>query len=282
MLFFDDKPIPSVPIMLPDHTSYTTHRTVTPVLASSRRSHVLGEYTEWELSPKKGLFSPKSDRFLVPPDYDTIFSSQQTLGVSKCGKPSSSDSNPVSPVFCSPSSAQFVSQDKISRASEAVGDFTFAPGFRRDLSEFERAASESELNTPNVTQKKASLVAESPHPSDSELEFFDCQDFFEPDDVMTDDEITYHISEPPSPRPRRSPDMGLLRDSSECTTQHFLHVEDDRRLSSASEGLGEFAYDLDVSWEHAAEGGFPMCEELPSRGQAGFCDDDDFLGMVRG
>ncbi|MEQ2202468.1 hypothetical protein XENOCAPTIV_001972 [Xenoophorus captivus] len=74
--------------------------------------------------------------------------------------------------------------------------------------------------------------------------------------------------------------MGLLKDSPACTTEHFLQVEVERRLSSGSESLGEFTYDSDVSRDCAADGGLPVCEELPSRDQAGYYDDDDFLGMA--
>ncbi|MED6293711.1 hypothetical protein CHARACLAT_013445 [Characodon lateralis] len=283
MLFFDDKPITSVPIRLPGQPSYTTHRTVTPVLpvyekASSLKSHLSRECPEWDLSHEH--FSLNTNQFLIPPDHEPIFSSQQTLEVYECSQASSCDLSPVSPAFSAPSPAQFISQDTISRESEVI---EFSPGFRRVLSEFETTVSEFESNTPNIMRKKPSKVVESPHPSDSDLEFFDCQqEFSEPEHAMPENEITHHIFEPPSPRPRRSLDMGLLKDSPACTNEHFLQVEVQRRLSSGSESLGEFAYDSDVSRDCAADGGLPACEELPSRGQAEYYDDDDFLGMVRG
>ncbi|XP_014875774.1 uncharacterized protein LOC106938316 [Poecilia latipinna] len=289
-LFFDDKPITSDPILPPDQTSYNTHRTVPPVLsvlekASSLKSHVSRQNPDtcdFMQVQSNEPFSPKSDEFLLPTDYKTIFSSQQALGVSECGQAFSDDLSPVSPVFSGPSSAQFASQDTVSEESEVTKDFTFSLGFRRVLSEFERTASEFEPNTTTNRQKISSEVAKSPHPSDSELEFFDCQqDFFEPEDVMPEDEITYYSEHSPI-NPRSSSDMGLLKVHPEHTTQRFLQVEPKRQLSSGSESLGEFAYDSDVSRECSAESGFPICEQLLSRDQAGYYDDDDFLGMVRG
>lgn len=224
-------------------------------------------------------FSAKSDEFLVPTDYKTIFSSQHALGVSEAF---SDDLSPVSPVFSGPSSAQFASQDTVSEESKVTEDFTFSLGFRRVCSEFEKTALEFESNTTTNRQKKSSEVAESPRPSDSEQEFFDCQqDFFESEDVMPEDEITY-FSEHSSISPRSSSDMGILKVCPEHTTQHLLQVEPKRQRSSGSESLDEFDYDLHVSRECAAEGGFPICEQLLSRDRAGFYNDDDFLGMVRG
>lgn len=218
-------------------------------------------------------FSAESDEFLVPTDCKTIFSSQQALGIPEAF---SDDLSPVSPVFSGPSSAQFASQDTVSEESEVTEDFTFSLGF---LSELERTASEFESNTTTNRQKKSSKVVESSRPSDSDPEFFDCQqDFFESEDVMPEDEITY-FSEHSSISPTSSSDMGLLKVCPDHTTQRFLQVEPKRQQSSGSESLDEFAYD---SRECAAEGSFPICEQLLSRDQAGFYDDDDFLGMVRG
>ncbi|XP_054912363.1 uncharacterized protein LOC129376804 [Poeciliopsis prolifica] len=285
VIFFDDKPITSDPILLPDQTSYKTHRTVPPVLsvhekASSLKSHVSRENPDtWDFMQGQSCepFSAKSDEFLVP-----IFSSQQALGVSECGQAFSNDLSPVTPVFSGLSSAQFASEDTISEEPEVTEDFTFSLGFRRVLSEFENIALEFESNTTTSQQKKSSKGTESPRPSDSEPEFFDCQqDFFEPEDVMPEDEITY-FSEHSSISSRSSSDMGLLRVCPEHTAQRFLQVEPKRQHSSGSESLGEFAYDSHVSRECAAEGGFPICEQLLSRDQAGYYDDDDFLGMVRG
>lgn len=238
-LFFDDQPVAPLPILLPDQASYKTHRTVTPVLlvcdeASRSQPRVSGEFPPWEHVQPREALPPSSDQSLEPDGEAAVFSGT------------------VSPVVCSSRAV-----GSLRRRSEAAEAFPL--GSRRVLSGLERTAS-------NVIERKP---RESPHPSDSDAEFFDCrQDFSEPEE-----ELSYHISEPPSPRPMGSPDPGVLDEISRPLL---------RRLSSGSQSLGEFAYDSDVSGAGAAEGGLPMCEELPSRGQAGYYDEDDFLGMVRG
>lgn len=251
----------------------------------SDRSH---GYSEWELSPTEAqpseLFSPMSTQFLVPPDYEAVFSGHQTLRVSECSQASLNDLSPVSPVFSDSISAQVVTDATTKRESENSEDFEFSPGFNRVLSEFEKTVSEFESKDPKVLPKQLSKGSES-H-SDSDVEFFDCRqafsDFSESEEVKREHEITYHISEPPSPMPGSSPDAGFLKGSPQYTAHPFLRVEDNKRFSSGSESLGEFVYDSEGSRECQREGDLPVCEELPSRDQAGYYDDDDFLGRVRG
>lgn len=287
MLVSDDKPV-TVPLQLPDHSSYTTHRAVSPVLPSYEKpSGLPQEFSEWESSPKEArsseLFSPMSDQFLLPPDYEAIFSGHQTLRASECSQASLNDLSPVSPVFSDSSSAQVVTREARQRRSETAEDYEFSPEFKRVLSEFERTVSEFESEEPNVPLKEPRKSPESPLHSDSDLEFFDCrQDFSEPDDGKAEQEVVYHIYEPPSPVPRRTSDVGFLKGSSQHVARPFLQVEDHKRFSSGSESLCEFAYDSEASREGPTEGGLPMCEELPSRDQAGFYDGDDFLGRVSG
>lgn len=288
-LFTTKKPTKSVPLQLPDQSLYTTHRAVTPVLPektscpNSERSY---EYLDLEFSPKKAqiseLFSPMSTQFLVPPDYEAVFSGHQTLKVSECNHASLNDLSPVSPVFSDSTSAQVVKEANTKRESENPEDSEFSPDFDRILSEFEKTVSELESEDPKDLSKRS----ESPEHSDSDLEFFDCRqaisDFSEPEDLKLEHEITYRISEPPSPMPGISPDVGFLKESLLYTDQPFLRVDDSKRFSSGSESLGEFAYDSEGSRECQTDGEAPVCEELPSRDQAGYYDDDDFLGRVRG
>lgn len=295
VLFTDDKQMKSVPLQLPDKKLYTTHRTVTPVLPASEttsdpkpgRSH---GYSDWELSPEEAqsseLFSPMSSQFLVPPDYEAVFSGHQTLRVSECSQASLNDLSPVSPVFSDPISAQVATEASTKGESETAQDFEFSPDFNRVLSEFEKTVSEFESEEPMVTPKELRKESESPQQSDSDLEFFDCRQAFsdhsEAEEVKLEHEMNYHISEPPSPMPGSSPVMGFLKGSTQYTGHPFLRVEDYKRFSSGSESLGEFAYDSEGSRECRTEGDLPVCEELPSRDQAGYYDDDDFLGRVRG
>ncbi|XP_071334380.1 ankyrin-2b [Trachinotus anak] len=287
VLFTDDKPMKSVPLQLPDQSSYTTHRTVTPVLPSlgqsfCERSHRFYGFSESGLSLEEAqsseLFSPMSSQFLVPPDYEAVFSGHQTLRVSECSQASLNDLSPVSPVFSD--SAQVVTEATTKRESEAAEDCEFSPDFNRVLSEFEKTVSEFESEEPKVPPKE--LSCESPQHSDSDLEFFDCRqafsDFSEPAEAKLEHKVSYHISEPPSPAPGSSPDIAFLKGSPQYTAHPFLRVEDYKRFSSGSESLGEFAYDSEGSRECRTEGDFPVCEELPSRDQAGYYNDDDFLG----
>ena len=282
----------SVPLQLPDQNLYTTHRTVTPVLPSPQKTFDLSSdrlhgYSEWELSTKEAqsseLFSPMSSQFLVPPDYEAVFSGHQTLRVSECSQASSNNLSPVSPVFSD--SAQVVTETTTKSESETGEDFGFSPDFNRVLSELEKTALEIESEGPKLQQKDLSKESESPLHSDSDLEFFDCRqafsDFSEPEDVEPENKISYHITEPPSPMPGSSPDIGFLKGSPQYTSHPFLMVEDYKQFSSASESLGEFVCDSEGSRECWTEGDLPVCEELPSRDQAGYYDDDDFLGRVR-
>ncbi|XP_036968225.1 ankyrin-2b isoform X1 [Acanthopagrus latus] len=284
-LFATMKATKSVPLQLPDQSLYTTHRTVTPVLPektscpNSERSY---GYSDLEFSPKKAqiseLFSPMSTQFLVPPDYEAVFSGHQTLKVSECSQASLNDLSPVSPVFSDSISAQAVKEANTKRESENPEDFEFSPDFDQILSEFEKTVSELESEDPKDLSKRS----ESLEHSDSDLEFFDCRqaisEFSEPEELKLEHEITYHISEPPSPMPGSSPDVGFLKESLLYTDQPYLRVNDSKRFSSGSESLGEFAYDSEGSRECQTEGDAPVCEELPSRDQAGYYDDDDFLG----
>lgn len=279
VLFTDDKPVISVPLQLPDQNLYITHRTVTPVLpayekTSSLKSDTLHGYSEWELCSKKEqsseLFSPMSTQFLVPPDYEAIFSGHQTLRVSESSQTYLNLASPVSPVFSNSVSTQVVTE--VSTKGESDN--------------FEKTISEFELEDPKVLPKDLSRGEESPQHSDSDLEFFDCRqafsDFSEPEDFKLEHDITYHISEPPSPLPGSSPDIGFLKGGPQYTAQPYLQVENYKRFSSGSESLGDFAYDSEGSRECQTEADHPVCEELPSRDQAGYYDDDDFLGRVRG
>ncbi|XP_042368568.1 ankyrin-2b isoform X1 [Plectropomus leopardus] len=266
----DDEPMKSVPLKLPDQDTYTTHRSVSPILPAL--------LPEWELSPEKAqsneLFSPMSTQFLVPPDYEAVFSGHQTLRVSDFSQASLNDS--VSPVFRDSVSAQ---ADTSKGESANVEHLEFSPDFNRVLSESGQTVSDFD---PEVLPKELSKGSDSPQHSDSDTEFFDCRqalsDFSEPEEEKLKHEIAYHISEPPSPLPGSSPDVGFLKGSPQYTSQPFLRVEDYKHFSSGSESLNEFAYDSDGSRECPTVGNLPVCEELPSRDQAGYSDDDDFLG----
>ncbi|XP_049922891.1 ankyrin-2b isoform X2 [Epinephelus moara] len=285
-MFTHDKTMKSIPLKLPDQNSYTTHRTVTPVLPAPESTLCLrldsshGQ-SEWKLSPEKAqsseLFSPMSTQFLVPPDYEAVFSGHQTLRVSEFSQASLDDASPVSPVFSDSISSQVVTEATAKGESENAEDFQFSPDFNRVLSEFQKTVSEFDSEDPKVLPKELRKGSETPQHSDSDVEFFDCRqalsDFSEPEEVKLKHEI-YHISEPPSPLPGSSPSVGFLKGSPQYTAQPFLQVEDYKRFSSGSECLSEFAYDS----EGRTEGDLPVCEELPSRDQAGYYDDDDFLG----
>lgn len=270
-----------------DQNSYTTHRTEK---TSCLKLDTSQGHSEWELSPEElqssELFSPMSTQFLVPPDYEAVFSGHQTLRVSECSQASLNDLSPVSPVFSDSISAQVMAEAANKGDSENAENFEFSPDFNRVLSDFEKTVSEFESEDLKVIPKEVSKGSESPQLSDSDVEFFDCSqtlsDFSEPEEVKLEHEITYHISEPPSPMPGSSPDVGFLKGSPQYTAHPFLQVDDYKRFSSGSECFSELAYDSEGSREGRTEGDLPLCEELPSRDQAGYCDDDDFLGRVRG
>lgn len=258
----------AVPLQLPEHMSYPSHRTVAPVLHSLEKPLCLEEdrsrFSGW-FSPEEQsteLFSPMSSQFLVPPDYEAVFSGQQTLRVSGCSQVSVNDLSPASSVFT----------DSIPEATTEGKDFEFSPDFNRVLSEFEKTVSEFDSEEPKVPLRRR-RSSESPRLSDSDAEFFDCKQAFsdvsEAEEARLQPDPGYHISEPPSPQPLSS-------------GHHFLHADNYKRSSSGSESLCEFAYDSEGSQTCRAEGDLPVCEELPSRSQAECYDDDDFLGGVRG
>lgn len=248
-----DKPVKSVPLLLPDQTSYTTHRAVTPLLpASEKISHKKLDqsygYSEWELS---------------------------SLKASEGSQASIDDFSPV----------HLVSSDSVSEATskEFSEDFTSFPEFNRVISEFEKTVPEFESEENRIQPKDIYEGPGSPHPSDSDLEFFDCQqtfsDFSEAEDVNPEQQINFHVTEPLSPTP--TPDVNLLRQRPQNASHHLLRVEDYKHFSSCKESSGELAYDSEGSWECQTDGDHQTCEELPSRGQAGYYDDDEFLGRVR-
>lgn len=266
--FVEDK---LVPLQLPNQSSYTTHRTVTPVLPETEMT----SGSEWASSSNKGqsceLFSPMSTQFLVPPDYEAIFSGHQTLRVSDTHRP-----------VDDPVLAQILTEAPIQDESPTSEDLS--PEFSRVLSKSEELAPDSESED---VAKDLGKKADSPGHSDSDLEFFDCRQVFsdsDPEDVKLQHDAYYRISEPPSPMPGSPPDDGVQKRSHQYGTR--LRVDDYKRFSSGSESLGEFAYDSEGLREFQTQGDAPEYEELPSRDHAGYCDDDDddddFLGRVRG
>lgn len=285
VVFTDDK---SIPLKLPEQNLYTTHRTVTPVLPASDKTSCFKSdrsygHSEWGFSPKKAQYSepftPMSTQFLVPQDYEAVVSGHQTLRVCEWNLASMND---LSPVFSDSISTQVLTQANTKGESENAEDFEFSPDFNRVLSDFEKTVSEFESEDPKELRKGS----ESPQHSDSDVEFFDCRQAFpdhsEPDEGKLEHEVTYQISEPPSPMPGSGTDVSFLKGSSQYTAHPFLRVEDYKRFSSGSESLSEFAYDSEGSRECRTDGNLPVWEELPSRDQAGYYDDDDFLGRVRG
>ncbi|XP_068612264.1 ankyrin-3-like [Brachionichthys hirsutus] len=165
-----------------------------------------------------------------------------------------------------------VKRDEVEDAAgRTKGSTVQRPEAVRLLTEFEEAISELESEDLKATSKELLKSSESPQNSDSELQLFDCRQA-----VKLGHSTVYNVSEPPSPMPGSSPGVSFLTGSPQC--DQSLRLENDKRFSSGSESLGEFAYDSDGSRENQARPDFPLCEELPSRGQAGHCDDDDFLG----
>ncbi|XP_068455706.1 uncharacterized protein [Clinocottus analis] len=263
-----------------DPNSYSTHRAVTPVLpASESKSYLqLGssqgpperEFSRNEAQPSE-LFSPMSTQFLAPPDYEAIFLGRQTLRVSQYSQDSLSA---LSPESSDSSSAQVVTEATTKTESQKDEGSEFPPDFTRVLSEFES-------EDPEVQPEELGKRLDSPQLSDSDVEFFDCrQAFSEPGEVKLERDITYHISEPPSPMPGSRPDGGFLKGSPQYTAHPFLQVQDYKHFSSSSDSLS--ACDTEGSQEGQTDANLPSCEELPSRDQAGYSDDDDFLGRVRG
>ncbi|KAK5876261.1 hypothetical protein CesoFtcFv8_027249 [Champsocephalus esox] len=291
LVFDDDKPMKSIPLQLPEQNIHTTHRTVTPVLPASKDiSRLMSDRPQWpsgsEFSPDKEqsseLCSPMSAQLLVPPDFEAVFSEHQTLRVSELSQASLNDLSPVSSVFSDSMSAQVGTEATSKGESEYRQDFEFPPDLNRVVSEFEKTTSEFESGHPQVLPTELRKGSDSPQHSDSDGEFFDCKQAFsdnsEPDEMKLKHEITYHISEPPSPMPGSRSDLCFRKGSPEYTAHSFLGVEDYKCFSSGSESFGELAYDSEGSREYQTEGNLPVCEELPSRDQAGYYDDDDFLG----
>lgn len=282
VLFTDDKPVKSVPLQLPNQNSYTTHRSVTPILPPSE-SDMLHGYSEWKLYSTKDhsseLFSPMSTQFFVPLDYKAIFTGHQTLRVSESSQASLNEVSPVSPVFGGSFSAQVLAEASTKGESDHAEEFS--PDFSRVLSELKKGISEFESDSKDIP-KDLSKGQEFLQHSDSDLEFFDCRQVLsdsEPEDVKLENDINYHISESPCPVPGSSPNV--LKGRPQYTAHPYLQVEDYKHFSSGSESLGDFAYDSESSWEFQTNSDLPVCEELPSRDHEGYCDDDDFLGRVR-
>lgn len=257
-----------IPLQLPEQSSFSTHRSVTPVLTPLEKTPKWRSLSEGEQSSE--LYSPMSSQFLVPPDYEAIFSGHQTLRVSESRKAPFSDSGSVS---------------SLSSHVEADGFITGTSDKAQDMPS--KDFKQSKLESKDLNTKDFGKDTESLQHSDSDSEFFDCRqalsDFSDPEDFTAlEHDVKYRISEPPSPIPGSSPNMSFLRARPQKMTHPYLRVEDCKRFSSGSESLGDFAYDSEGSRECQTEGDLPMCEELPSRDQAGYYDDDDFLGRVRG
>lgn len=278
----DCKPLTSVPLQLPTQNSFITHRTVTPVLPDTMKtSDSLYEHSERESIPRKEqaneLFSPMSTQFLVPLDYEAIFSGRQTLRVSETPQlPFSEDVSPVS-VFSDSLSAHVLTE--ASTMEESDDPKLIPQNFSQVHSEYEKLIPKIESDPNDLLMDHCK--ADSPQRSDSELEFFDCRQTFsdsEPEDGKLELHFNYHISEPPSPMPGIGPDDSFLKGSPQDAAHPYLQVEDYKHLSSGGEGFCDFPYDS----EFQTEVDLPLCEELPSRDQAGYYDDDDFLGRVRG
>lgn len=256
-----------IPLQLPEQSSFSTHRSVTPVLTPLEKTSEWGSLSEGEQSSE--LYSPMSSQFLVPPDYKAIFSGHQTLRVSESSKVPLDDSGSVSPPISH---------------GEADGFITGASDKTKDMPSEDFKKSDLESKDPST--KDFGKGTESLQHSDSDSEFFDCRqalsDFSDHEDLTAlEHDVKYRISEPPSPIPGSSPNTSFLRASPQKRTHPYLRVEDCKRFSSGSESLGDFAYDSEGSRECQTEGDLPVCEELPSRDQAGYYDDDDFLGRVR-
>ncbi|XP_070294009.1 ankyrin-2 isoform X2 [Salvelinus sp. IW2-2015] len=273
-------PLISTPLQISEQYPFTTHRAVTPKLkvldSATQEFSDWSEFTreEFEETHLGELFSPMSSQFLVPPDYEAVFSGRHPLRVSECSQLSPTDMSPVSPVFSDPLSdkgqvttttlmgPEFASKSATPGSAEA---FEFSPDFKRVIGEFEKTLSSF---GPVVQSDSAQ--------ENSDLEFFDCKDdfsdFSEAEDLEPEDpEVLYHIEEPPSPTPFGSTlETGFLKGSRVCSAQ-FLRVDDQNRFSLGSESLGDYGiYDGPESESETV----PTCEELPSRSQAGYDDDE--------
>ena len=276
MKSFTAKPEMISSLQLPDWNSPTTHRAVTPVLPEKTllKSDISHLFSDRESSPTEAQFS---EQFSLPPDYETVFSGCQT-----CSPVSLNDLSSDSPVFSF--SDHSATESTIQEESDTFKDFEFSPGFNKVFSEFETTLSAFESVKKHVLPREPFKGAES---LDSDAEFFDCKqalsDFSEVEDVNSACGIACHISEPLSPMPGSSPGLGFLKASPEYTLQPYLRVQDYKRVSSGSESIGNFAYDSDNLKEYRSEGDLLLCQELPSRDQAEYeeDDDDDILARVR-
>ncbi|XP_071020688.1 mucin-16-like isoform X2 [Oncorhynchus clarkii lewisi] len=274
------KPLISTPLQISEQYPFTTHRAVTPKLklldSATQEFSDWSEFTqeEFEETHSGELFSPMSSQFLVPPDYEALFSGRHSLRVSECSQLSPTDMSPVSPVFSDPQSdkcqvttttlmgPEFASKSATPGSAEA---FEFSPDFKRVIGEFEKTLSSF-----------GPVVQSDPAQENSDLEFFDCKDdfsdFSEAEDLEPEEpEVLYHIEEPPSPTPFSSTlETGFLKGSPVCSAQ-FLRVDDQNRFSLGSESLRDYGiYDGPESESETV----PTCEELPSRSQAGYDDDE--------
>eukprot|EP00063_Salmo_salar_P036206 XP_014011041.1 PREDICTED: cardiomyopathy-associated protein 5-like isoform X3 [Salmo salar] len=274
------EPLISTPLQISEQYPFTTHRAVTPKLkvldSATQEFSDWSEFTqeEFEETHSGELFSPMSSQFLVPPDYEAVFSGCHSLRVSECSQLSPTDMSPVSPVFSDPLSdkgqvttttlmgPEFASMSATPGSAEA---FEFSPDFKRVIGEFEKTLSSF-----------GPVVQSDSTQENSDLEFFDCKDdfsdFSEAEDLEPEElEVLYHIEEPPSPTPFGSTlETGFLKGSHVCSAQ-FLRVDDQNRFSLGSESLGDYGiYDGPESESETV----PMCEELPSRSQAGYDDDE--------
>ncbi|CDQ85060.1 unnamed protein product [Oncorhynchus mykiss] len=274
------KPLISTPLQISEQYPFTTHRAVTPKLklldSATQEFSDWSEFTqeEFEETHSGELFSPMSSQFLVPPDYEALFSGRHSLRVSECSQLSPTDMSPVSPVFSDPQSdkcqvttttlmgPEFASKSATPGSAEA---FEFSPDFKRVIGEFEKTLSSFGPDAQS-----------DPAQENSDLEFFDCKDdfsdFSEAEDLEPEEpEVLYHIEEPPSPTPFCSTlETGFLKGSPVCSAQ-FLRVDDQNRFSLGSESLRDYGiYDGPESESETV----PTCEELPSRSQAGYDDDE--------
>lgn len=189
-----------------------------------------------------------STQVLVPPDDEAVFSGHQTLRVSASLRASRD-----------PLLVQLLPGASIQEERDVPEEL--GPEFSRVLSEGAGAFED----LPKHLQQEA----DSAGLSDSDLEFFDCRQGFsdsDPEDAKRPQHAYCRVSEPPSP----TPGSGLKRGR-----QRGAHL---RGLASQQgQGLGEVMYD--------SEAEAPVYEELPSRDQAGYCDDADanhYLGRVSG
>lgn len=196
-----------------------------------------------------------SMRFLVPPDYEAVFSGLQTLRAFDSLR--ASNDLPL---------VQLLPGASIQEERDAPEELS--PEFSRVL---------SGTKEPLEDQPKPLLEeADSAQLSDSDLEFFDCRQGLsdsDPEDAQLQPHAYCRVSEPPSPMPASAPDDGGPKRGRQCGTHLRVHAYEH------GESLGEFPSD----WEAEA----PAYQELPSRDPAGYCDEDgddeeDFLGRVRG